>query len=364
MKLKEITAFFEKLAPLQYQESYDNSGLQIGNPVQEITGALVTFDITDEVIDEAIRKNINLVIGHHPLIFGGLKSITGKNMTERVVLKAIKNDIAIYAAHTNFDVIKNGVNGKICQTIGLENLKILDPVKGKLKKLVVFVPHEHAEKVRSALFQSGAGGIGNYDSCSYNLDGKGTFKGNDETNPFTGTKGELHTEPETRIEIIFPEHLKGSVISTMIDAHPYEEVAYDIYPLENKYSQFGMGMTGELAKPMSETEFLSHLKKAFNSGVIKHTALLNKPLKKVAVCGGAGSFLLSKAISAKADVFVSADFKYHQFFDADSKILIADIGHYESEQYTREAFYDLIIKNFPKFAVHLSEINTNPIKYF
>ena len=364
MKLKEITAFFEKLAPLLYQESYDNSGLQVGNPGQEITGALVTFDITDEVIDEAIRKNINLVIGHHPLIFGGLKSITGKNMTERVVLKAIKNDIAIYAAHTNFDVIKNGVNGKICQTIGLENLKILDPVNGKLKKLVVFVPHEHAEKVRSALFENGAGSIGNYGSCSYNLDGNGTFKGNDETNPFTGTKGELHTEPETRIETIFPEHLKGSVISSMIQAHPYEEVAYDIYPLENKYNQFGMGMTGELSKPMNETEFLTHLKKSFNSGVIKHTALLDKPVRKVAVCGGAGSFLLSKAISAKADVFVSADFKYHQFFDANSKILIADIGHYESEQYTREAFYDLIIKNFPKFAVHLSEINTNPIKYF
>jgi len=364
MKLKEIAAFFEKLAPLQYQESYDNSGLQVGNPGQEITGALVTFDITDEVIDEAIRKNINLVIGHHPLIFGGLKSITGKNMTERVVLKAIKNDIAIYAAHTNFDVIKNGVNGKICQTIGLENLKILDPVSGKLKKLVVFVPHDHAEKVRSALFESGAGGIGNYDSCSYNLEGNGTFKGNEETNPFTGAKGELHTEPETRIETIFPEHLKGSVISSMIQAHPYEEVAYDIYPLDNKYNQFGMGMTGELLKPMNETEFLTHLKKSFNSDVIRHTTLLDKPVKKVAVCGGAGSFLLNKAISAKADVFVSADFKYHQFFDADSKILITDIGHYESEQYTREAFYDLIIKNFPKFAVHLSEINTNPIKYF
>ncbi|MEX2370648.1 MAG: Nif3-like dinuclear metal center hexameric protein [Bacteroidales bacterium] len=364
MKIKEITAFFEKLAPLNYQESYDNSGLQVGDYSMEINGALVTLDITEEVIDEAIGKKVNLVIGHHPLIFGGLKSITGKNMVERVVRKAIKNDIAVYAAHTNLDAIRQGVSGKMCEVIGLKNCKILDPVKGVLKKLVVFVPTEHAEKVRSALFEAGAGVVGNYDSCSYNSEGTGTFRGGEGTNPFVGEKGKIHHEPEVRVETVFPDHEKGRIITAMLHAHPYEEVAYDIYPLENTWNEIGMGMIGELEKPVSEKEFLALLKKKFNTGVIRHTAFLQKQVKKVALCGGAGSFLLRKAIADKATVFVSGDFKYHQFFDAEEKILIADIGHFESEQYTREIIYDLLIKNFPKFAVQLSEINTNPIKYF
>ena len=364
MKLREITAFFEKLAPLMYQESYDNSGLQVGDYAMEVSGALVTLDITGEVIDEAIRKQVNLVIGHHPLIFGGLKSITGRNMTERVVQKAIKNDIAIYAAHTNLDVIRQGVSGKICEVIGLKNSRILEPVGGVLKKLVVFVPSGHAEKVRQALFAAGAGVIGNYDSCSYNTEGEGTFRGGDNTTPFVGEQGKLHFEPEVRVETIFPEHVKGMVITAMLQAHPYEEVAYDIYPLENKFPGVGMGMIGELETPVDETEFLSLLRERFHTGVIRHSALLDKKIRKVAVCGGAGSTLLRKAISEKADIFVSGDFKYHQFFDAEGKIIIADIGHFESEQYTREIFYDLLIKNFPKFAVQLSEVNTNPIKYF
>jgi dinuclear metal center YbgI/SA1388 family protein len=364
MKLREITAFFERLAPLMYQESYDNSGLQVGDHAMEVTGALVTLDITGEVIDEAIRKQVNLVIGHHPVIFGGLKSITGKNMAERVVQKAIKNDIAIYVAHTNLDVIRQGVSNKICEVIGLTNTRILEPASDMLKKLVVFVPSGHAEKVRQALFSSGAGVIGNYDSCSYNTAGEGTFRGGEDTNPFVGEQGKLHFEPEVRIETIFPEHVKGRVITAMLQAHPYEEVAYDIYPLENKFTEIGMGMTGELETPMDETEFLGLLRERFHTGVIRHSALLGKKIRKVAVCGGAGSTLLRKAISDKADIFVSGDFKYHQFFDAEGKIIIADIGHFESEQYTREIFYDLLMKNFPKFAVQLSEVNTNPIKYF
>ncbi len=364
MLLREITAFFERLAPLMYQESYDNSGLQVGDYAMEITGALVTLDITGEVIDEAIRKQLNLVIGHHPVIFGGLKSLTGKNMTERVVQKAIKNDIAIYASHTNLDVIRQGVSGKICEVIGLNNTRILEPVAGKLRKLVVFVPSAHAEKVRKAIFASGAGVIGNYDSCSYNTEGHGSFRGGDDTNPFAGEQGKLHFEPEVRVETIFPEHVKGRVITAMLQAHPYEEVAYDIYPLDNKYPEVGMGMIGELETPLEETEFLELLRERFRTGVIRHSALLGKKIRKVAVCGGAGSMLLRKAISEKADIFVSGDFKYHQFFDADGKIIIADIGHFESEQYTREIFYDLLKKNFPKFAVRLSEVNTNPIKYF
>ncbi|MCF8224525.1 MAG: Nif3-like dinuclear metal center hexameric protein [Bacteroidales bacterium] len=364
MKLREITAFFEKLAPLVYQESYDNSGLQVGDYSMELTGALITLDITGDVLDEAIENGINLILGHHPLIFGGIQSITGKNMVERILYKAIRNDIAIYSAHTNFDAIKNGVNGKICEVIGLKNSRILEPAKDQLKKLVVFVPENYSEKVRNALFEAGAGVVGNYDNCSYNTKGTGTFKGNEDANPFIGEKGEIQQEPEVRIETIFPVHAKGRIITAMMQSHPYEEVAYDVYSLENKYHEIGMGMIGELSQPVEETQFLELLKSKFSAGVVRHSELLGKKIKKVAVCGGAGSVLLKKAIAEKADVFISGDFKYHQFFDADSKILIADIGHFESEQYTREVFYDLLIKNFPKFAVRLSKINTNPIKYF
>ncbi len=364
MKLKKITAFLERQAPLLYQESYDNSGLQVGNYDMEVNGALVTLDITEEVVLEAINQGVNLVISHHPVIFGGLKSLTGKTMVERAVMLAIKNDIALYAAHTNLDSIREGVSGRICEMIGLKNTKILDPVEGMLRKLVVFVPEKEADKVRDALFESGAGVIGNYDSCSYNLNGEGTFRGGEDTNPFVGEKGKLHSEPEVRIETIFPLHLKGNVISAMISAHPYEEVAYDIYPLDNKYQEIGMGMTGQLEKEVTEEEFLEVLKKTFRTGVIRHSPFTGKKVKKIAVCGGAGSSLLRSAIAQNADVFVSGDFKYHQFFDAEGKILIADIGHFESEQYTRELIYDLLIKNFPKFAVRLSEVNTNPIKYY
>jgi dinuclear metal center YbgI/SA1388 family protein len=363
MKLREITAFLERLAPLMYQESYDNSGLQIGDYSMEVSGALVTLDVTEEVIDEAIRRKLNLVIAHHPLIFGGLKSITGKNMVERIVLKAVRHDIAVYAAHTNIDSVRQGVSGKICEVIGLKNCRILDPVAGVLKKLVVFVPTDHAEKVRQALFAAGAGEIGNYDSCSYNIEGQGTFRGGEDTDPFVGERGQLHFEPETRIETIFPAHEKGRVITAMLQAHPYEEVAYDIYPLENKYPEIGLGMVGELEEPMEESQFLELLRERFNTGVIRHSALLGKQVKKVAVCGGAGSSLLRRAIDERAGMFVSGDFKYHQFFEAEKKIVVADIGHFESEQYTREIIYDLLNKNFPKFAVHLSDVNTNPIKY-
>jgi len=364
MKLKDITAFFEKLAPLMYQESYDNSGLQLGSYSMEVSGALITLDVTEEVVDEAITKNLNLIICHHPVIFGGIKSLTGKNMTERILQKAIKNDIAIYAAHTNMDSIAKGVSHKMCEVIGLNNCRILDPIQGNLKKLVVFTPLTHEEKVRQAIFEGGAGVVGKYDSCSFNTKGEGTFRGGEDSNPFSGEKEVHNKEAEVRIETIFPEHLKGSVISAMLQAHPYEEVAYDIYSLDNKHSEIGMGMTGTLEMPVSETEFLDLLKEKFKTGVIKHSDLTGKKIKKVAVVGGAGSSLLRKAMAEKADVFVSGDFKYHQFFDAEGKILIADIGHFESEQYTREIFYDLLIKKFPKFAVQLSEINTNPIKYF
>ncbi|MFZ5942364.1 MAG: Nif3-like dinuclear metal center hexameric protein [Bacteroidota bacterium] len=364
MRLSEIIRVLEQHAPLSLQESYDNSGLQVGDPKMDINGALITTDVTPEVLDEAIRLGFNLIISHHPLIFGGIKSLTGRTVTEQLVIHAIRNEIAIYSGHTNFDAVFNGVSLKICDKLGLINNQILEPVKGSLKKLVVFVPLSHAGEVREALFRGGAGVIGNYDSCSFNLEGTGTFRGGENTDPFVGEKGKLHREAEVRIETVIPAHLAGSAVEAMKLVHPYEEVAYDLYPLENDYPLAGMGMLGELPDEMDELMFLQFLKDRFSAGCIRHTALLGKKVRKVAVCGGAGSFLLKKAIAARADVFITGDMKYHGFFDAVGRILLADIGHYESEQFTQELFYELIIKNFPKFAVRLSEINTNPIKYF
>ncbi len=363
MRIKDVAKILEHFSPLQFQEAYDNSGLCIGNPETEVTGILLTIDITEPVIDEAFSKNCNLIISHHPLIFNEIKRLTGYKYTERCIIKAIRNNIAVYSAHTNFDAVFDGVNNKICEKLLLQNCRILSPIKGQLKKLVTFVPNNYADKVREALFNAGAGNIGNYDSCSYNTTGKGTFKGNDYTIPFAGEKGKLHSEDETRIETIFPQFLQKNIIEALLAAHPYEEVAFDIYSLENTYNKVGMGMIGELPESLDELSFLQKVKTIFNAGSIRYTKLLGKPVKKIAVCGGSGSNLLSNAINNNADVFITGDFKYHQFFDADGKILIADIGHYESEQFTKEIYYNLLIKNFPKFAVHFSSINTNPINY-
>lgn len=363
MQIKEITQFIESIAPLAYQESYDNAGLIVGSANDEVSGVLITLDITEEIIDEAIDRKLNLVISHHPVVFSGLKKLNGKNDVERSVIKAIKNNIAIYAAHTNLDSVFGGVNSKICEKLNLRNCRMLVPMQGFLKKLVTFAPVADADNVRKALFEAGAGHIGNYDSCSYNLTGMGSFKANEEANPYVGEKDKLHFEEETRIETIFPRHIQHQVITALLKAHPYEEVAYDIYPLDNDFALAGTGMIGELAEPVDELNFLQTIKETFHCQALKHTALLGKPVKKVAVCGGSGSSFLNKAMAQNADIYISADFKYHQFFDAGEKIIIADIGHYESEQFTKEVFYELLTKKFPKFAVHLSEISTNPVSY-
>jgi len=363
MKIKEITNILEEFAPLSFQESYDNAGLIIGNKNDDANGILIALDITEEVVDEAINLGINFILVHHPIAMGGVKRFNGNNYTERIIIKAIKNGIAIYAGHTNIDSVMKGVNGKICEKIGLKNCKILAPKKNELLKLVTFVPLNQAQTVREAIFRAGAGHIGNYDSCSYNIEGEGTFRGNDDTNPFVGEKGQLHTEKEIRIETIVPAFLKTKVITALLKAHPYEEVAYDIYPLANTYDIAGSGMYGELATGEDEMAFLTRIKKVFNAGVVRYTKLNNRPIKKVAVCGGAGSFLINNAKAVGADVFISGDFKYHQFFDSEDEIIIADIGHFESEQFTKEVFFELLTKKIPNFAVRLSNVNTNPIKY-
>ncbi len=364
ISLNSIIAVLETFAPIALQESYDNAGLICGNPNTLITGAICSLDCTEAIIDEAIAKNCNLVIAHHPIVFSGLKKINGKNYVERTIIKAIKHDIAIYAAHTNLDNVMMGVNYKMAEKLGLKNLQILAPKTQVLKKLVTYSPADKAEKVRQAIFNAGAGHIGNYDFCSFNVEGTGTFRPNSDAKPFVGEKEQLHHEKETRIETVMPAHLQSKVIKALLEAHPYEEVAYDVFELDNLSSKIGSGLTGELEAEMDELSFLKHLKTHLNTEVVRHTPFLNKKIKKIALCGGAGSFLLKNAINSKSDVYITGDFKYHEFFDAEGQILIADVGHAESEQFTPEIFYDLIRKKFATFAIHLSNIRTNPVHYF
>ncbi|MBT3208823.1 MAG: Nif3-like dinuclear metal center hexameric protein [Bacteroidetes bacterium] len=364
MKINELTTFLEAQFPLDFQEDYDNSGLIIGDKNQTISSVLLCFDITEDIVDEAIEKQCNLIISHHPIIFSGLKKITGKNYVERIVIKAIQNNIAIYSAHTNLDSAQGGINTKICEKIGLSNCKVLSPKTDFLKKIVTFAPIQDAEKVRQALFGAGGGKIGDYDFCSYNIEGIGSFRASESANPYVGEKGKIHFEKEVRVETIFPKYLQSQIIEALLNAHPYEEVAYDIYPLDNLYEKAGMGMIGELKDSIDEISFLKKLKSDFNVNTVRHSELLGKKIRKVAVCGGSGSFLLKNAIAASADIFVSGDFKYHEFFDAEKKILIADIGHFESEQIAINIFYDLLTKKFSNFAVFLSGKNLNPINYY
>ncbi len=363
MKVSDIVSFFEQLAPLSYQESYDNSGLIIGDKQMEVKSILLTLDITPEIVNEALKIGANVIVAHHPLIFSGLKRITGSNYVEQSVILAIKHDIAIYAAHTNFDSIKNGVNSAIASKLGIINPQILEPLTNSLVKLVTFVPIADADKVRMALFEAGAGEIGKYDSCSYNSEGFGTFKANENANPFVGEKGKIHHEPEVRVETILPKPIQGRVIDALLSVHPYEEVAYDIYPLNNKYTEVGLGMFGNLGEALEPLVFLNKVKEVFNAGCVRYTKLPNHKIQKVAFCGGSGASFIKAAIGVKADAFITADFKYHQFFDAEGKILVADIGHYESEQFTIDLFYDYLSKKFPNFAVFKSKITTNPINY-
>lgn len=364
MTIQEIITEIENFAPLAYQEDYDNCGLITGQKDQTITGALLTLDCTEEIIEEAIKNNCNLIIAHHPILFAGLKKINGSNYVERTIIKAIQNNIAIYAAHTNLDNVKQGVNKKMADKLGLKNLHILAPKSNLLKKLVTFVPESHHQAVLEAIFNAGAGNIGNYANCSFNLEGTGTFKGNSDTKPFIGKPNELSTEKEIRIETVFEFNKEANILSALLKAHPYEEVAYDIYSIANKHQQIGSGMIGELETGMNEDDFLGHVKKSLLSVCLKHTKKSGKTIKKVAICGGSGRFLLKNAINSGADAFITSDFKYHEFFDAENKLLLIDAGHFETEQFTPEIFYEIIQNKFPTFAIRLSKTNTNPVNYF
>lgn len=363
MLIQDVIQVIENWAAPALQENYDNAGLICGNRNETLTGVLICLDCIESVIDEAIEHQCNLVIAHHPIVFKGLKSITGKNYVERTLLKAIKNDIAIYAAHTNLDSIQQGVNAKITEKLGLENCKILAPKKQFLEKITVFVPPTHAEKVLDAMHNAGAGNIGNYSHCSFSVNGIGTFKGNENSNPQIGEKGKIESVQEQRIEVIVPQYLSNKVLQAMKKAHPYEEVAYYQTTLQNEWQDAGSGVIGTLPQPMSVTEFLQHIKATLPVNTIKYTPF-EKDIQKVAVCGGSGSFLLGAAKAAQADAFITADFKYHEFFDAEKQLLIADIGHYESEFFTIELIFEYLLKKIPNIAARLTTHNTNPINYF
>lgn len=363
MKIKEITRFLEEIAPLNYQERYDNSGLIVGDEDTKVTSVLICLDSVEEVIEEAIENGCNLVIAHHPIIFSRLKKLNGKNHIERTIIKAIKNNIAIYAIHTNLDNIKGGVSSKIADLLDLRNQKILSPKRDLLRKLEVYVPKENAEEVQNELFKSGAGSISDYKNCSFQSEGVGTFLPKEDAHPLIGEVGKQERVEEVKIEVIFPKNIEKNLLTGMKNTHPYEEVAYQIYILDNVFSQVGSGIVGELKEEISSKKFLKKLKNTMKTDCIRHTKLSKKIIKKVAVCGGSGSFLLNNAKEVGADIFITADFKYHEFFNAENNIIIADVGHYESEQFTKELIYDLLINNFSKFAVLLSKINTNPINY-
>ena len=364
MKIKEIVSELNNFAPVQLQESYDNSGLNVGNLENEITGILLCIDVIPEVVEEAIRKNCNLIVSHHPLIRNEIKKLTGDNYVEKSIILAIQNDISIYCGHTNFDNHASGVSWKIAEKLNLKNIKILAPINNIVRKVSVFVPQNYAEKVRNTMFDAGAGKLGNYDCCSYNTDGYGSFKANENANPFVGESNKIHFEQEVKIEVIYPSYLENKIITAMLSAHPYEEVAYDVFTLNNKISFAGMGVYGEFEEDISELDFLKKLKTTFFVENIRHSKFLNKKIKKVAICGGSGSSLIDKVKQIGSDAFITGDVKYHDYFLAENRIFLTDIGHYESEQFTKEIFFDIINKKNVNFAVNFSEIKTNPINNY
>ena len=359
--IRQITAIIEEFAPLQLQESYDNAGLQVGDDSLPATGALLCVDVTEAVVDEAISLGVNLIIAHHPLLFRPLKRIVGSSYIERVVMKALRHDIAIYAAHTNLDAV--AVNHVWAKKLSLAQVEVLQPISNMLYKLVTYVPIAQADTLKEALFAAGAGSIGAYDCCSFTANGVGTFRADESANPYCGKVGELHSEPESRVEVILPAYLKSRVVKALMAAHPYEEPAYDLIPIANDYTQAGIGVVGNLPHPISVYELLQKVKQHTGCPQVRHTATSDKLVQRVALCGGAGSSLIGRAQSAKADIFITGEIGYHQFFGYENTMILAEVGHYESEQHTKDIFCEVITKKIPNFATYYSKVETNPIKY-
>ncbi|MFY8188161.1 MAG: Nif3-like dinuclear metal center hexameric protein [Flavobacterium sp.] len=364
MKLKEFCAQLDAIWPLAYAETYDNVGLLVGDVNSEITGVLVCHDALEACVDEAIHNNCNVVVCFHPILFSGLKKITGKSYVEKAVMKAIKNDVAIFAIHTALDNHPKGVNKIICDRLGLLNSKVLIPKEQYIKKLVTFTPAENFDHLREALFKAGAGTIGNYDKCSFSSDGVGTYRGGEDSNPVIGAKHELMQATEKKLEVTFEKHLQNKILTALFEHHIYEEVAFEIYSLDNLHQNIGLGRIGILPEPMDEISFLNLVKSTFGCGIIRHSTFLGKKIQKVAVLGGSGASAIKNALQQGAEAFLTADLKYHDFYTAENQLLLCDIGHFESERFTKNYIVEILTKNFPNFAIILSEQNTNPVKYF
>ena len=364
MRIYDVVSYLESLFPTSSQASFDNCGLLVGDIQNQLSGALICLDCTEEIIEEAIDQGQNLIIAHHPIIFKGVKKITGSNSIERIIIKAIKHNISIYAIHTNLDHSLIGVNTEIARRLGVIFPRILQPSEHRLYKLSVFVPASHQAILTSVMFHSGAGKIGNYSECSFVSVGNGTYTPLEGADPFVGEIGVPHNEDEMKVEVLVTKHVLNRVIQAMLEAHPYEEVAYDVVELQNKNFSEGTGMIGELEEPMDALTFLAKLKQSFHCGSIRHTDLIHSKIQRIAFCGGSGSFLLNEAIQQKADIYITGDFKYHEFFDAENKIIVADIGHYESEQFTSDLIYRILTEKFVNFAISVTKVNTNPINYF
>lgn len=364
MKIKEFIKDFEQIIPARQAEDFDNVGLLCGNPDREISGILIAHDALESVIDEAIIKDFNLVLCFHPIIFSGLKSITGKNYVEKAVLKALENKIAIYAIHTAFDNDYFGVNFKICEILGVKDQKILLPKQNQLKKLEVYVPVDAAENLKNAMFEAGAGNIGFYDECSFSINGNGTFRALEGSNPVVGNQNERENAKEVLLSVIFEDYKKNQILFAMQQNHPYEEVAYQLIALDNDNQYTGLGRFGDLETEMDETGFLTFVKEKFNINVIRHNPLTQKKIKRVGVLGGSGASGIKAALAVKCDAYLTGDVKYHDFFSGEEKMLICDIGHFESEQFVVQQLFEILSEKFTTFAIAKTTIKTNPVNYF
>ena len=362
LKIQSITDCLEQWAPPSLALSYDNCGLLIGDPNQLVKKALVSLDVTEGVVQEAIDQQANLIIAHHPIIFKGLRSIRPTTDSQRAIILAIKHDIAIYAIHTNLDRVDDGVNKALADRLNLSNRSVLEEASN-LYKLITFVPTKDLQVVRNALFSIGAGSIGEYKKTSFVSSGVGSFQGSASSNPSIGKAGEFTEVEEEKLEVLLTDTLLSSALKTLQEYHPYEEVAYDIVPLRNKNQNHGSGMIGELREPLSPDDFIQYLTNHLGLQLVRHSPLIKSKIKRVAICGGAGFDLLKNARQKGADAYVTADLKYHDFFEADSSLLLCDIGHYESEHWVIQEIKDYLTRNFANFAVLSTTVNTNPVHY-
>ena len=364
VSINNIIDLLDEWAPPAYAEDFDNVGLLVGDSSKQCTGVLVSHDCIEVVLDEALDTNCNLIVCFHPILFTGLKKITGRDYVEKVILKAIRNEIAIYALHTRLDNHPEGVNKLLSDRLGLLESKVLIPKPSGLKKLSTYVPKSDVDDVLQALHQAGAGAIGNYSECSFILEGKGQFRGNEKSQPHIGNPSEKTQVEEVQIQVVFESYLKEKIQNALITAHPYENIAYEIFILDNTLDKVGIGRIGKLAQPHTEEQFLSFVKEKLQTQLIRHSPFTRKPIETVAVLGGSGSFAISNALSQKADAFITADLKYHHFYQGGNTLLLLDVGHFESEQFIKNLIVDYLSKKLPNFAIILSHAKTNPVNYF